>query len=51
MRSITAAYGAGKKAETWKVTQFDHRNARSVPENTGRNGRAKTTLCCWWQVL
>jgi len=33
------------------VTQLNHKDARSVPEGTGRNGRYKTPMRCWWQVL
>ena len=33
------------------LTQFDHKDARSVPESTGQNGRYKSTIRCWCQVL
>jgi hypothetical protein len=33
------------------VIQFDHKDARSVPESTGRNGRYKTAMRRWWEVL
>ena len=32
------------------VTQFDHKDARSAPESTGRSGRYKTTMRCCWQA-
>ena len=33
------------------MTEFDHENARSVPENTGRSGRYETVMQGWRQDL
>jgi hypothetical protein len=31
--------------------QFDHEDARSAPEDTGRNARYKTVLPYWYWVM
>jgi hypothetical protein len=44
-------YSRRRKRKRRTVTQFDQEDARSVLENTGRNGLYKTVLPCCWRVL